>query len=348
MKVLFNSNNSGFQAPGGGEVLLLKTKEFLEKKGVNIKLFDQWSDKLENYDILHNFGLSNNCYDIINAASNKNIPIVITPIYAWPSISYALKSNASLKQKINLAGYSIIKSSHFLNKATYISKMLEKSNLILTDSHAEMNILIKNFKIKKDKFRIAPYGVDERFYKASPKEFTDKYGLKDFILYTGRIEPRKNVLNLIKVVNKLDLTLVIIGGKKYQEGDNYYKSCIKIAGKNIHFLDRFDHESSMLASAYSAAKVIALPSWLENPGLSVLEGGLAGANVLITSIGSTKEYFKDYAFYVNPHNNEDIKKKLVKAYEKEKDEELASHIKKNFTWEIVTKKVKESYEELVK
>src|SRR3989344_9530003 len=155
-------------------------------------------------------------------------------------------------------------------------------------------------------------------------------------------------MNFKKAGNKLDLTLIIIGGKKYQGGDDYYKSCIRIAGKNIHFLDRFDHESSMLASAYSASKVMALPSWLENPGLSVLEGGLAGANVLITSIGSSREYFKDYAFYVNPNSNEDIRKKLLMAYKKEKNEELALHIKKNFIWEIVTKKVKESYEELIK
>ena len=58
MKILFNSNNSGFQAPGGGEILLLKTKEFLIKKGIKVKLFDQWSDKLEDYDIFNKLSYS--------------------------------------------------------------------------------------------------------------------------------------------------------------------------------------------------------------------------------------------------------------------------------------------------
>ena len=44
-----------------------------------------------------------------------------------------------------------------------------------------------------------------------------------------------------------------------------------------------------LLAAYAAAKEVVLPSWQENPGLSVLEGGLAGANVLVTSRGSAKE-----------------------------------------------------------
>ena len=77
-------NNSAFQAPGGGEILLLKTMEFLIKQGVNVKLFDQWHDKLQDYDILHNYGLSNNCYDLIKVAHNKKVPVAITPVYSWP------------------------------------------------------------------------------------------------------------------------------------------------------------------------------------------------------------------------------------------------------------------------
>ena len=347
MKILFNSNNSGFQAPGGGEILLLKTKEFLIKKGIKVKLFDQWSDKLVDYDIFHNFGLSNNCYDLINSAYNKKVPIAITPIYAWPSLKFAFKGGDKLKNKINSAAYSIIKSTHYLNNLLYLTKMLKKADIILTDSKAERNILMRNYRLKENKFRTAPYGVDKRFYKSNPKEFIEKYKLEDFILYTGRIEPRKNVLTLIRIANELNLPLVIIGGGNYQKGDYYYNLCKKIAKKNVHFLGIFNHESSLLSSAYAASKVMALPSWLENPGLSALEGGLAGANVLVTSIGSAREYFKNYAFYVNPNSYKDIKKKLILAYKKEKDNELALHIKKNFIWEVVTNKVAESYKELI-
>jgi len=347
MKILFNSNNSGFQAPGGGEVLLTNTKKYLEKKGIKVKLFNQWEDKLEDHDILHNFGASNNCYDLINTAHNKKVPIAITPIYAWPSIRYAIKSDAKLKQKINLATYSLIKKSHHLNRFLYISKMLNQSNKILVDSNAEKNMVKKNFKLSEKRFYKTPYGVDKRFYKSKPKEFINKYGIENFVLYTGRIEPRKNVLTLIKIANKLRFPLVILGGKNYQHGNDYYKKCRKIARKNIHFLDRVDHESTLLSSAYAAAKVIALPSWLENPGLTALEGGLAGANVVITSIGSTKEYFGKYAYYVNPFNEKDIKEKLIKAYKKEKDDKLAKHIKQKFIWEEVTKEVAKAYKKLV-
>jgi len=347
MKILFNCNNTGFQAPGGGEILLLKTREFLMKKGFKIKLFNHWEDKLNDYDILHNFGLSNNCYDLINVAYNKKIPIFITPIYSWPSLRFALRSNAALKHKLKLIGYSTLHGNPFLNKLTHTSKMLKMANIILADSNIEKNVLIKNYRLDDKKFRIVPAGVDKRFYNANEKEFVKKYGLKDFLLYVGRFEPRKNVLNLIKIVNKLNLPLVIIGDQSYQGGDYYYNLCKKIARKNVYLIGALNHESSLLSSAYAAAKAVVLPSWLETPGLCALEGGLAGANILVTSRGSTKEYFKDYVFYVNPFDNKDIEKKILMVYKKEKSSELREHIKKNFTWEVVTDKVKKYYEEIL-
>ncbi len=347
MKVLMNCNNSAFQAPGGGEILLLKTREFLIKKGINIKLFDQWNDKLQDYDILHNFGLSSNCYDLIKAAYNKKVPVAITPIYSWPSLRFALRAGITLKQKLNLSTYSLLHGTPLLNRTTNAYKMLRMASIILTDSKAEKEVVMKTYKLKSNTFRIAPYGVDKRFYKANKREFIKRYNMEDFLLYTGRIEPRKNVLTLIKVANKFNLPLVIIGGGDYQGGNEYYNLCKKVAKKNVVFIDKMEHESSLLGSAYATAKAVVLPSWLENPGLTALEGGLAGANVLVTSRGSTKEYFKDHAFYINPFDNKDIEKKLLMVYKKEKDSKLREHIKKNFVWEVVTKAIEKDYKELI-
>ncbi|MEK6932734.1 MAG: glycosyltransferase [Nanoarchaeota archaeon] len=347
MKVLFNCNNSAFQAPGGGEILLLKTREYLLKQKIKVKLFNQWEDKLTDHNILHNFGLSSNCYDLINTAYNKKVPVAITPIYSWPSMKFAFRSGLNLKNKLNLSLYAFLHNYKPINELTYANKMLKKANLILTDSKAEKDVLMKTFKLDKNKFKVAPYGVDKRFYNSNKKEFINKYDLEDFLLYTGRIEPRKNVLTLIKIANKFNLPLVIIGSGDYQSGNEYYNLCKKAAKKNIVFINKIEHESSLLSSAYAAAKAVVLPSWLENPGLSVLEGGLAGSNVLVTSRGSTTEYFSNYAFYVNPFDNKDIGKKLLMVYKKEKDNKLREHIKKNFIWEVATSRVAKYYKDLL-
>ena len=346
MKILFNCNTTAFQSPGGGEILLSKTMEYLKKNNAKVKLFNKWEDKVEDYDLLHNFGLSNNCYDLINYTHNK-IPIAVTTIYSWPSLKFAIKSATNKKDKLKLGGYSLIHNTPIVNKYTTVKKILDRANLILPDSKIEVDLLSKKFNINKNKFYPSPNGVDERFYKAKPNEFYKKYGLKNFVLYTGRIEPRKNVLNLIKSLNKTKIPLVIIGSASYQGGKEYYNLCKKNASKNVHFINEMNHESSLLKSAYAAAKVVVLPSWLETPGLSALEGGLAGANIVITSRGTSHDYFKEKAFYINPFDNKDIKRKIIKAYKKDKSKELSKHIKKNFLWDAVAKKVIKGYEKLI-
>src|SRR5205085_2575717 len=60
------------------------------------------------------------------------------------------------------------------------------------------------------------------------------------------------------------------------------------------------HDDPLLASAYAAARVVALPSWFETPGLAALEGALAGRAVVVTPYGCAPEYFGDMAVYVRP------------------------------------------------
>ena len=47
-------------------------------------------------------------------------------------------------------------------------------------------------------------------------------------------------------------------------------------GEAVRWLGASDHDDPLLASAYAAARVFALPSWFETPGLAALEAALAG------------------------------------------------------------------------
>ena len=344
MKVLFNCNNTVFQVPGGGEILLLKTKEYLEKAGIKVKLFDQWHDKMIDYDIMHNFGKTDNSYDFIKLSKMYNLPVVLTPIYNWPALSYGLNEHFLTPQKIKNIGYTLLKK-HF-PMVSKSKKIMMMTDLITPDSMIEGRLLCKDFGFPIRKIHPVPCGVDERFYKAKPDEFIDKYKLQDFVLFVGRIDTRKNVLNLIKIMNKLGTPLVIIGDKIIDQ-QQYYDTCVKTAGKNIHFLGKFDMDSSILMSAYAAAKVLVLPSYVESPGIVALEAALAGTNIVITERGSTKEYFGDYGDYVNPLNIESIEKAIKEGLSKDKSRELSKHIEKNFVWEVIIEKVISGYKRLV-
>ena len=102
MKIAFFVYPSALQAPGGGEILLLKTKEALEKKGISVKLFNQWEDKLKNFDILHVFGSVKDCLGIMETAKSLGVKVVLSPIF-WSTLQRSLHEHGSLLKKSQMA-----------------------------------------------------------------------------------------------------------------------------------------------------------------------------------------------------------------------------------------------------
>ncbi len=344
MKVLMNTMPTSFQAIGGGGIVALKTAEYLQKQKINVKLFDYWKDKISDYDILHNVGTASVCYDVINSANSQKIPVALTTIYDFHKLSYILKSAIPVTTKAKQIAYNIL--NKYFQRFSKVKQMLDQSSILFPDTWMEGNFLIKNFKIPRNKVFPVPHGVDERFMHANPSLFNKKYGIKDFILYVGRIEIRKNVLNLIRALKNTDIDLVIVG-KHEPAQQEYFEKCKKEAGKRVHFLGQFPHESKILESAYAAAKVVTLPADYETPGLVGMEAGLARANVVITERGSTKEYYSKYAWYVNPEDLRDIRNKLLAAHKAEKSDNLKEHIKKNYLWDKIAKKTLEGYKQVL-
>lgn len=329
MKVLFYTYPWAMQNPGGGEIMLFKTKEALENKGITVKLFNQWEDRLKDYDILHIFGGVKDCLGLMCAAKNTKIKIVVSSLF-WSTLQRSLHEYGNLYTKFQAALKHMTKVVSPKMPSSR-RKMLTLADIVLPNSEAEANQVSRLFSINKNRMHVVPLGADERFTDANKYEFMNKYAIKDFILSVGRIEPRKNQLNLIKALNNSQQKLVIIGDcvSGYEQ---YYQQCQKAADKNVLFLNRLDHNSSLLSSAYAACSVFILQGWFETPGLVALEAGLAGAKLAVTNQGSTYEYFKDYVQYFNPASPKDIKNAIYRALTIQKDDKLKNHIRNNFLW----------------
>jgi glycosyltransferase involved in cell wall biosynthesis len=93
-------------------------------------------------------------------------------------------------------------------------------------------------------------------------------------------------------------------------------------------------QGDLLASAYAAAKVHALPSWFETPGLSSLEAGAYGTRILSTNQGTADEYFLDMAAYVQPLADDSLCSGLKKAWAMS-PLPLAEHIREHYPWSKV-------------
>lgn len=345
MKILFFVYPSAFQAPGGGEILLLKTKEALEKKGLTVELFNQWEDKLKDFDILHVFGSVKECLGVMQTAKALGVKIVLSPIF-WSTLQRSLHEYGSVRKKLQMASQHIAKVT-FPIAPSARRKMFLLTDALVPNSEAEANQIARLFLIDKNKMHIVYLAADERFAKAEGSEFTNRYGIKDFILSVGRIEPRKNQLNLIKALKGSGMRLVFIGDaiSSYEE---YHRECRRIADNNTMFINRLDHNSSLLSSAYAACSVFVLQGWFETPGLAALEAGLAGTRLAVTEAGSTREYFKDYVEYFNPANLRSIRNAIYKAFDRKKASDLKNHIMNNFLWSNAAEKNIKVYKDILK
>ena len=341
----------------GDTIQILKTKEYLEKIGADVSVSTELNPDLEGYGLVHLFNMNCDTYFQCLNAKKQGKVVALSPLY-WPQDELLargyggagiLLKNDRLRNWLaycrdRLSGRTLGESLLYQRKVglrRLQERILELSDFLLPNAEVEMDELYKNFRGIEDKpYKNIPNGVDPEFKDAKPDFFVSKYGLEDFVLCVGAISPRKNQLSVITALSDTDLKTVFIGKPDFQNR-GYYKKCRKLANENFLFIDEFPHER--ISSAYSAARVHVLPSWLETPGLVNLEAGLAGCNLVMGDRGSVREYFKDFAGYCNPGDVGDIREAVLDAQGKPKNEKLGEHILKNYTWDKTAKRTLEVY-----
>jgi glycosyltransferase involved in cell wall biosynthesis len=336
---------AGYQAVsilhGGPSTQIRNTAKYLPKYGVDVRLFDPWTPfRKGDTDLFHIFAANIGTYHLAREIHSLGIPLLVSPIV------YSLHSPAFLRR--------MLKCGRLLQKAGkgiwfdygITADICAWASLALPNTEAEGKLVSEGLGLDPRKIRVIPNGVDERFYTADPTLFIEKYGIRDFILnvgHTGHV--RKNVLTLIRALAGIDHPAVIIG--RFISGE-YGDACRREAAKHPHILliDGLDHSSDMLASAYAACDTFVLPSLFETPGIAALEAALAGAKVVITPYGGTKEYFGDFATYAEPGSAESIRNAISAALARKKGTELREHVRQNYLWQTVAQKTAAAYRDV--
>jgi Glycosyltransferase len=333
-----------FTPPGGGRMQVLKTKEYLEKLGIEVKF---WNPE-KNYaldkdgDIFHIFSSDWSLAQLAMLIKKLGYPYVVSTIF-WEPNWFKVIAHKVLSQIP-------------LTQTNWRKRLLKEANLLLPNSNFEAKHISEIFNIPLEKFWVVPNAVDSDFIGLDPDRFWETYipelsKNERFILSVAIIEPRKNTLSLIKAACKIGAPLLLIGSESslHQQYVQQVKGEIEKAKKKI-FIKHIPgiYDRTMLANAFSSAWVHALVSFIETPGISTLEAGLNGANLVVSRLPPVLEYVGDYSWSVDPHNIESIAKGLEKALNSPRNFKNAKdHIKNNFTWEIAAKKTLEGYRKVL-
>ena len=181
-----------------------------------------------------------------------------------------------------------------------LKEIRRRAELILCPSTVTM-LDAERAGIDSARLRLIPWGVESKEVTAQDVEAVRaKYSLpKDFLLFVGTVEPRKNLKRLIEAMTKSrsSLPLVVAGAQGW--GDTGVEP-----SSSVHFIGFVG--DAELPALYSTAAAFCYPSEREGFGMPVLEAMSYGTPVL-TSLGtSTEEVAGGAAVLVDPFDVEDI------------------------------------------
>ncbi|MCM8804626.1 MAG: glycosyltransferase family 4 protein [Candidatus Omnitrophica bacterium] len=348
LKVLMVNRTDSLEKKGGDTIQMLKTKQYLEKFGIDVFIsFQNPPEKKIEVDIIHIFNLQTAkfTYNWVRYAKENNIFCVISPIY-WKSNPFTIKAIFSLFKADRWIWKNFIRSpfepieNRISEKFKLQKKILKLADIILPNSYLEMEHLENKFKLNiKGKTKIIYNGVDN-FLKDINFDRKEK-----LIIQVGHIGPTKNQLTTIKALLNFKEDLIFIGRIENQK---YFIECKKIANKRkgkTFFIGELSQKD--LIYYYQKAKVHILPSFRETPGLVNLEASVIGCNIVTTTEGSTKEYFGDYAWYCKPYDIESIRKATIKALNSPFNIKLREKIFSEFTLEKAAKETIQAYKVLL-
>lgn len=342
MKVCMIAQHSVTMVGGGPRVQALQTARHLADFGVETTFFNPWEHYApEAFDLAHVFGANMMTHDIALRLRQFGWRFAVSSIF------YTMRSPGTMRlvrAAERLAGRL---GAGVWTDYGLTARVCGYADAVFPNTEAEAEQLAAGLGVDRGRITVVPNGVEERFADADPEPFRRAYGLSNFVLCVGHIgSARKNVLALVRALAAVDHPAVIIG--RVQDGP-YARQCLEEArrNRNILVIDGLSNDSPLLASAYAACDVFALPSHFETPGIAALEAGLAGAKIVITPHGGTREYFADHADYVEPRSVRSIAEGITRALNRPKNDALRERIRARYLWHHVAERTAEAYRRVV-
>ncbi len=353
MRVLIQNRGNMLTQRGGDTVVIEKLREGLNSRGIESVLDLEMKEDPRNYDIVHliNFAMPAFLEQAGRRAKDAGTPFVVTTLCE----DIPTFHNQSLQAASTLVGYveggqdRNWYAQHWVNPTSvpgcepfqngWVS---QNAACLFANGENEKQVIASTY-AGCAPIEVIPVGYDFG-QSATPDLFVSEYGVKDFVFCVGRFESRKNQLMLMKAMEDLEMPVVLAsGGFSYQPQYDQAIRNFKRKGQTI-ILERVSAE--MLASAYAAAKVHALPSWYELPGLVSMEAAYHGCNVVAADNGTAKNYLGDFAFYCQPGDESSLHNAILAAYYSPARPGFKEHVAQ-FTWEKATERTVSLYEQVV-
>lgn len=230
-----------------------------------------------------------------------------------------------------IKGVPIVATIHdalmYTNPEWYPSKIRAQKNWLrkktfswadhfITISYAMIPELVKYMGIPENKISVVHNGIashwSEEISLINRQAILKKLNLPEkFILYTGTLQPKKNVARIIEAFLELPADIkdeypLVITGKAGWGAEPILSAIDKLKSQKAgYWLDYVSFEE--LRALYQSATVYVCPSLHEGFGYTVLEAFASKTPVLTSNISALPEVAGNAAYFVDPYSATDIK-----------------------------------------
>lgn len=364
MKVLMQIRRNAFELEGGDTIQMLRTKQALERLGVMIDVSTELHPDVSAYDVVHLFNLTRVQETYFQALNAKKAgkPIVLSTIY-WPFEEYESTATLGLRgffgrhlsidgmERLKAAGKYALRGerdmgTRYLMTSSYTQmqrSILESTDVFLPNAKTEMDKIEEHLNFCSDDYVVVPNAVDVDSIREARELPSEEYaGYEDYLICVGRIDARKNQLNLVRAIEGTGYKLLLVG-KESPGHKRYFRQVMAEAKRNsnIEYVERIDN--SELYKVYARCPVSVLPSWFETPGLASLEAAAMGCRIIVSPKGTTRDYFGDDAFYCDVSDPLSIRSCIDNAYRAEPKAVFAERIMTECTWDKAAERTFEGY-----
>lgn len=221
---------------------------------------------------------------------------------------------------------------------------VEKAKRVISVSNTTKKDIIKFYQSPEEKIEVIYNGYERKNSKLAnfaPRKLNNK----EYILYVGTLQPRKNIETLFSAFKKFsDLNprfKLIIAGKKGWLYERIFEKAKNLQlDKKIKFVGYVSDEN--LTTLYKNAFCFVLPSLYEGFGIPILEAMSFSCPVISSFASSLPEVGADACLYFDPKSADDLLDKLIELKEnKNMRAELIQKGKKRiqmFSWRTCAEK----------
>ena len=309
-----------------------------------------------NYDIIHSHSYRTFQTDVATLnAKFKRKPFVFTA-HGTLRKMYQLNLFLGKKKETNrMKLHDLFFKNFFINTV---------DKVIVHSKHEKSWTL--NFNIPEEKIRIIPHGINlEEFTNTSFRDrFIKKYNITSndkMILYVGRLlRNYRNLEDLIILMNDIiseikNVRLWLIGHSYDKAYEYLLKKMVEKRNlkKHVIFLTQPSRED--IIGAYQIANLVVFP--LTNSdgfGIPLIEAGAAKTPIISTNRPPATEIVKngETGILTKINDLDDLKESILKILsDKELEKRMGlygyNHVRKNYTWEIITEQINKVYEEII-